>query len=129
MNLSTLLSRDKSIFYDDISRCEKNMSKIIESSNFLVIGGAGTIGQACVKQVFKRKPSKLHVIDINENNLVELVRDIRSSIGYIEGDFKTFTLDVNSIHFKMLIKKEGPYDFIMNLSAMKHVRNEKDLQS
>ena len=126
MNLLDLLSREKSLFSKDLEYNHKKISNLVKKSNFLVIGGAGTIGQACVKEIFKRNPSKLHVIDINENNLVELVRDLRSSLGYIEGDFKTFTLDVNSKYFEMLLNKRGTYDFVMNLSAMKHVRNDKD---
>ena len=95
-------------------------------SSFLVIGGAGSIGQAVVKEVFKRNPKKLHVVDISENNLVELVRDIRSSFGYIAGDFKTYALDIGSIEYDAFIESDGKYDYVLNLSALKHVRSEKD---
>jgi len=66
------------------------------------------------------------VVDISENNLVELVRDIRSSMGYIEGDFQTFALDVGSDIYDAFIKWDGKYDYVLNLSALKHVRSEKD---
>ena len=99
---------------------------IVKNSKFLVLGGAGSIGQAVTKEIFKRDPLKLHVIDISENNLVELVRDIRSSFGYITGDFKTFALDIGSIEYDAFIKSDGQYDYILNLSALKHVRSEKD---
>jgi FlaA1/EpsC-like NDP-sugar epimerase len=68
----------------------------------------------------------LHVVDISENNMVELVRDIRSTLGYIDGDFKTFAIDCGSLEFEALISTEGPYDYVFNLSALKHVRSEKD---
>ena len=68
----------------------------------------------------------LHVVDLSENNMVELVRDIRSSQEYEIGDFRTFAIDSNSTEFEALIKNEGGYDYIFNLSALKHVRSEKD---
>jgi FlaA1/EpsC-like NDP-sugar epimerase len=98
----------------------------VASSAFLVIGGAGSIGSAVVKEIFKRNPIKLHVVDINENNLTELVRDIRSSFGYIDGEFKTLALDIGSIEYDAFINSDGKYDYVLNLSALKHVRSEKD---
>ena len=91
-----------------------------------MIGGAGTIGQATTKEIFKRNPSTLHIVDISENNLVELVRDLRSTIGYGQGEFKTFAIDCGSEEFEIFINNEGPYDYVFNLSALKHVRSEKD---
>lgn len=122
----TLIGRNKELFYNDISTHENELSNIVSSSTFLVIGGAGSIGQAVTKEIFKRNPKKLHVVDISENNMVELVRDIRSSFGYIDGDFQTFALDVGSIEYDAFIKADGKYDYVLNLSALKHVRSEKD---
>ncbi|WP_245155484.1 UDP-N-acetylglucosamine 4,6-dehydratase [Aeromonas taiwanensis] len=102
------------------------MNQVVADSRFLVLGGAGTIGQAVTKEIFKRNPRKLHVVDISENNMVELVRDIRSSFGYIDGDFQTFALDIGSIEYDAFIKADGAYDYVLNLSALKHVRSEKD---
>jgi FlaA1/EpsC-like NDP-sugar epimerase len=99
---------------------------LTSASSFLIIGGAGSIGQAVTKEIFKRDPKTLHVVDISENNMVELVRDIRSTLGYISGDFRTFALDCGSKEFEALIASEGPYDYVLNLSALKHVRSEKD---
>ena len=93
---------------------------------FFSFRGAGTIGQAVTKQIFKRSPKKLHVADISENNLVELVGDIRSSYGYIKGDFKTFALDIGSDEYDAFFNDDGKYDYVLNLSALKHVRSEKD---
>lgn len=126
MNILKLIGRDKELFEEDILSHEKELSGIVSSSRFLVIGGAGSIGQAVTKEIFKRNPQKLHVIDISENNLVELVRDIRSSFGYINGDFQTFALDIGSIEYDAFIAADGQYDYVLNLSALKHVRSEKD---
>jgi len=78
LNVLNLIGREKELFRDDIKKHEKELFKIVSSSSFLVIGGAGSIGSAVVKEIFKRNPKKLHVVDISENNMVELVRDIRS---------------------------------------------------
>jgi len=126
MNILSIIGRNNELFNEDIRNLKERLSSIVSSSNFLVIGGAGSIGQAVTKEIFKRSPSKLHVVDISENNLVELVRDIRSTIGYIEGDFRTFAIDCGGPEFEALIANEGPYDYVFNLSALKHVRSEKD---
>ncbi len=126
MNYLSLIGRSTELFQKDLLVQKKILDEMISSSRFLVIGGAGSIGQAVTKEIFKRKPNLLHVIDISENNMVELVRDIRSTLGYIDGDFRTFAVDCNSIEFESLISNEGPYDYVFNLSALKHVRSEKD---
>jgi len=126
LNILPLIGRDRELFSQDISFYNNELSAIVSTTSFLVIGGAGSIGQAVVKEIFKRRPKKLHVVDISENNLVELVRDIRSSFGYINGDFKTFALDVGSVEYDAFIKNDGKYDYVLNLCALKHVRSEKD---
>lgn len=126
MNILNLIGRDKELFERDIHRHENELQKKVQNSSFLVLGGAGSIGQAVTKEIFKRNPKKLHVVDISENNMVELVRDIRSSFGYIAGDFQTFALDIGSIEYDAFINADGKYDYVLNLSALKHVRSEKD---
>ena len=126
LNPYDFLDRSSSFFQSDIERNSYELNKIICASSFLVLGGAGSIGQALVKEIFKRTPLKLHVIDISENNLVELVRDIRSSFGYLCKEFKTYALDINSLEYDRFIQSDGKYDFVLNLSALKHVRSEKD---
>ena len=121
-----LIGRKEELFEEDINLHNRELKKIVSSSSFLVIGGAGAIGQAVVKEIFKRNPKKIHVVDISENNLTELVRDIRSSFGYIDGEFKTYALDVDSVQYDSFIKSDGQYDFVLNLSALKHVRSEED---
>lgn len=125
-SILSLIGREKELFTTDITDKEQDLQEIVSTSRFLVLGGAGSIGQAVVKEVFKRNPQKLHVVDISENNLVELVRDIRSSFGYINGDFQTFALDIGSIEYDAFFKADGQFDYVLNLSALKHVRSEKD---
>lgn len=126
MNVLKLIGREEPLFEADILINANEINSIVETSSFLVIGGAGSIGQAVVKEIFKRNPLKLHVVDISENNMVELVRDIRSTFGYIDGDFRTFSLDIGSVEYDAFIKSDGKYDYVLNLSALKHVRSEKD---
>ncbi|MDM1295960.1 UDP-N-acetylglucosamine 4,6-dehydratase [Sphingobacterium sp. N143] len=126
MDILKLVGRNQELFKNDVDAYELRLTEIVSQSRFLVIGGAGSIGQATVKEIFKRKPIKLHVVDISENNLVELVRDIRSSFGYIDGDFQTFALDIGSIEYDAFWEADGAYDYVLNLSALKHVRSEKD---
>ncbi|MDA7754872.1 UDP-N-acetylglucosamine 4,6-dehydratase [Pseudomonadales bacterium] len=121
-----MIGRDQELFGPDIQKLENTLKDIVSGSRFLVIGGAGTIGQAVTREIFKREPNALHVVDISENNMVELVRDIRSTIGYGFGDFRTFAIDCGGLEFEALMAVQGPYDYVFNLSALKHVRSEKD---
>lgn len=129
-NILPLVGRTKPLFEQDILSREAEIRDIIHNGKFLVIGGAGTIGSAICRELFARDPRVLHVVDISENNMVELVRDIRSSAGYGTGEFATFALDCGSDIFRALIREEikriGGYDYIFNTSALKHVRSEKD---
>jgi len=125
-DILSLIGRTEPLFSTDIVFYEKELSSLITSSRFLVIGGAGSIGSAVVCELFRRNPKLLHVVDISENNLVELVRDIRSSFGYIDGEFATFAIDCGSDIFNSFILNGQGYDYVLNLSALKHVRSEKD---
>ncbi|GAA0353744.1 UDP-N-acetylglucosamine 4,6-dehydratase [Bowmanella denitrificans] len=126
LDLLNLVGRSEALFTKDIASFEQALKDKVSSASFLVLGGAGSIGQAVTREIFKRNPLKLHVVDLSENNLVELVRDIRSSFGYIKGDFQTFALDIGSIEYDAFIAADGKYDYVLNLSALKHVRSEKD---
>ena len=126
MNILKLIGRTQSLLEADIASRNQEMAELVSVSRFLVIGGAGSIGQAVTREIFKRNPIALHVVDISENNMVELVRDIRSTLGYIEGDFRTFAIDCGSREFEILMESSGGYDYVLNLSALKHVRSEKD---
>ena len=126
MDIMKILGRSRPLFDADITAHETELNNRISGSRILVIGGAGTIGQAMVREFFKRDPRALHVVDISENNLVEVVRDIRSTLGYGTGDFQTLPLDVGSRYFDAFVDSQTPYDYICILSALKHVRSEKD---
>ncbi len=126
MDILKLIGRTAPLFDDDISGRRKELEALVSDSRFLVIGGAGSIGQAVTREIFKRNPLALHVVDISENNMVELVRDIRSTLGYIDGDFRTFAIDCGSNEYRALMNASEGYDYVLNLSALKHVRSEKD---
>jgi FlaA1/EpsC-like NDP-sugar epimerase len=121
-----ILGRTKALFQSDLIQFAGEVKSAISGASFLVIGGAGSIGQQVVREIFSRNPRRLHVVDISENNLVELVRDIRSTLGYIKGDFKTLPLDCGSLEFEAFLGAQERYDYVLNLSALKHVRSEKD---
>jgi len=126
VNILDIIGRTQELFCTDVAENEENMYELISRSRFMIIGAAGSIGQAVTKEIFIRNPKCLHVVDISENNLVELVRNLRSSLGYNSGEFKTFAIDCGSDEYAALCKASGGYDFVLNLSAMKHVRSEKD---
>lgn len=125
IDILSLIGRDEPLFSSDMARVDTELKDIVNQSKFLVVGGAGSIGSAVVKEIFAREPKTLDVVDISENNLVELVRDIRSSYGYISGEFATYAIDAGSQIFNKLISS-NKYDYVLNLSALKHVRSEKD---
>ena len=126
MDILKLIGRTAPLFDGDILSRGKELESLVSNSRFLVIGGAGSIGQAVTREIFKRNPLALHVVDISENNMVELVRDIRSTLGYIDGDFRTFAIDCGSNEYRALMNSSEGYDYVLNLSALKHVRSEKD---
>jgi len=126
MDVLSLIGRDAPLFDEDLTRHREALAERVAGGRFLVIGGAGTIGQAVVRELFRRNPTALDVVDLSENNLVELVRDLRSGLGYIDGDFRTFALDAGSAPFDALMREARGYDYVLNLSALKHVRSEKD---
>lgn len=125
MNVLELLGRGP-LFEQDIAAHETTLAGLVHGSRFLVIGGAGSIGQAVTREIFRRDPAVLHVVDISENNMVELVRDIRSTLGYRCEDFRTFAIDCGAPEFDALLASQQGYDYVLNLSALKHVRSEKD---
>lgn len=133
MNSSDLLyqiGRSEPLFEQDLQLHEKQFSELIRGGRFLVVGGAGSIGSAVVRELFARNPRVLHVIDTSENNLAEMVRDIRSSLGYIDGEFHAYCFDILGPEFAAFahnsLKSGQTYDYVLNFSALKHVRSEKD---
>jgi FlaA1/EpsC-like NDP-sugar epimerase len=126
MDMLALIGGSHELFLDDLNAHQQLIGSAVEGVRALVIGGAGSIGRAVVKELFPRQPRVLHVVDVSENNLTELVRDVRSSLGYAKGEFRLFCLDCGSLEFDALLASQPPYDYILNLSALKHVRSERD---
>lgn len=124
--LARILKRNRSFFADDLESNSYAIREKCMGSRIMVIGAAGSIGSAFVKQILNFKPSCLHLVDISENNLVELVRDLRSSPMAMPDNFKTFAVAMGSLEFDRLLKSEDDYDYVVNFSALKHVRSERD---
>lgn len=124
------LKRSESLFSKDLEINERRLINDIQGKSLMVIGGAGTIGSSFIKAALMFKPKKLVVIDINENGLTELVRDLRSIDGqYIPEEFYTYPLSFDSPAFRKLFIAHGPFDVVANFAAHKHVRSEKDIFS
>jgi len=126
IDVLSIIGRSSQLFEDDLSRLESETKSQVSDSTFLVLGGGGSIGRSVVKELFKHAPRVLHVVDLSENSLAELVRDVRSELDWLGGDFKTFTLDIGSTIYDQFIEDSFSYDYVLNLSALKHVRSEKD---
>lgn len=122
-----ITGRDKSLFANDIENNHALLNQRIEDKSVLVIGGAGTIGSSFIKAIMHFNPSKIYVIDINENGLTELVRDVRSSNGLnVPKVFVTYPINFGDPVFEKIFRNAGPFDIVANFAAHKHVRSEKD---
>ena len=122
--------RQHSLFAGDIHNHYKEIESEVKGHSLLVIGGAGSIGSSFIKALLPFKPSKLVVIDLNENGLAELVRDIRSTNGlYVPDEFRCYTLNFADPIFEKIYREEKGFDIVANFSAHKHVRSEKDRYS
>lgn len=125
-----VIKRKESLLYKDLLKNDNELQNKITNKSVLVIGGAGTIGSFYIKALLKFKPIKLVVVDINENGLTELVRDLRSSTFYnIPSIFITYPVDFGDKIFDKIYKKHGPFEIVANFAAHKHVRTEKDIFS
>lgn len=124
-NLS-LIERVNPVFRDDWLSRFRGVTSAVSKRRVLVIGGAGSIGSTVTEILFRAAPVALHVIDVNENALADLVRQIRSTVGYADTDFRTICFDPLHPSSDKLITENGPYDIILNFAAVKHVRSEKD---
>lgn len=122
--------RSKSLFADDIEENKDKITNSVNGKSLLVIGGAGSIGSSFIKAILPFRPSKLVVIDLNENGLAELTRDLRSTYGlYVPDEFRTYTLNFADPIFYKMFREEKGFDIVANFSAHKHVRSEKDIYS
>ena len=114
------------LFLDELDQNKLFIDEEIKKSSFLIIGAAGTIGKNLAIEIYKRNPNRLHLVDISENESVELVRCLRSHYNNNINDFKSLILNFCDENFQNYYLNEGPFDYIFNLSAIKHVRSEKD---
>lgn len=122
--------RPMSMFAADIEANRDLLSEAIQGKRACVIGGAGSIGSSFIKALLRFAPSQLIVVDLNENGLAELTRDLRSSYGLeMPADYRTYTLDFASPIFERIFREEKGFDIVANFSAHKHVRSERDKYS
>lgn len=119
--------RQESFFAEDLRNNHDQLAASIDGKSVLVIGGAGTIGSSYIRALLRFKPARLYVIDINENGLTELTRDIRSTVGLnVPDDYKPYPINFGDPVFAKIFRNEGPFDIVANFAAHKHVRSEKD---
>ena len=122
--------RPVSMFAADIEANKDTLSKEIKDKKVCVIGGAGSIGSSFIKAVLRFKPKSVVVVDLNENGLAELVRDVRSTEGlFVPDEFRCYTLNFADPIFERIFREEKGFDIVANFSAHKHVRSEKDRYS
>ena len=122
--------RSASLLLPDLEKNHRELEKRLNGRKVLVIGGAGTIGSYYIKALLKYRISSLVVVDINENGLTELVRDLRSSSGYnIPSEFITYPMNFGDRVFEKMFRSMAPFDIVANFAAHKHVRSEKDIFS
>lgn len=134
-NLNTFIStyvtkRPESMFKSDIEKNKDALTRKIKNKTILVIGGAGSIGSSFIKAVLPFKPDSLVVVDINENALAELTRDLRSTKEmFVPEDYIAYPMNFASPVFEKMFRNRGGFDIVANFSAHKHVRSEKDIYS
>ena len=122
--------RPSSMFENDIQANAEKLTQEIEGKSVCVIGGAGSIGSSFIKAVLWFRPGKLVVVDLNENGLAELTRDIRSTEGlFVPEEYRAYTLNFADPIFARIFREEKGFDIVSNFSAHKHVRSEKDRYS
>lgn len=128
----TILNRKGSPYLDELEILSEELNKRVKGKRILAIGAAGSIGSHTVRTLLQHGPETIHVVDVNENGLAELVRDLRSSPDGLPssvGELKTLPIDFGSPIFRRFLQQERPFDFIINFAAIKHVRSEKDVFS
>lgn len=127
--LARILGRDRSLFAADVEANRRRLEDAIGGKRLLIVGAAGSIGGAFVKQVLGFRPASAVLVDLDENTMVELVRDIRSSGLALPAEFRTVSVDFGQAEFLRMAQAWGPFDVFVNFSAVKHVRSERDVYS
>lgn len=122
--------RQVSMFQADIEANRETLESEIAGRKVCVIGGAGSIGSSFIRAVLRFRPKSVVVVDLNENGLAELVRDVRSTEGlFVPDEFRCYTLNFADPIFERIFREERGFDLVANFSAHKHVRSEKDRYS
>ncbi|MGH2491806.1 MAG: polysaccharide biosynthesis protein [Candidatus Limnocylindria bacterium] len=124
-----VLRRTTSLFAPDVKANTPNLTTAIRGARVLVAGAAGSIGSAFVKELCRYRPADLTLIDVDENGLVELVRDLRSGVDSIVGEFRTLAIGLGTREFEHYVRQAHPVDYFVNFAALKHVRSERDPQT
>lgn len=126
----SVTKRPVSMFAEDIEANKEALTREIKDKKVCVIGGAGSIGSSFIKAILRFEPKSVVVVDLNENGLAELVRDVRSTDGlYVPDEFRCYTLNFADPIFERIFREDKGYDIVANFSAHKHVRSEKDKYS
>ncbi len=123
--------RAESLLAADFAKFSEEMHRRIDGKRVLVIGGAGTIGSNYVKAALRHfRPSAMYVVDIDENQLTELTRELRAGEGFnVPDEYVTEPIDLGSRLFEKFFAAHGPFDIVANFAARKHVRAERDVHS
>lgn len=124
---AAVTGRSSSVFQDDLDAAHDVIAEGVCGRRLLVVGGAGSIGAATVHELLRYGPAAVHIVDISENSLVELVRDLRSADRVGTAELSTTVADFGSPSMAALLRERLPFDAVFNFAAVKHVRSEKDI--
>ncbi len=124
--IKKITRREENLFHEDVERNKNILEKRIKNKSALIIGGAGTIGSNFIKELVQFQLSRLYIIDTNENDLAEIVRELRSSNNSNLPEIKTYAINFSSPVFEKIYFEKGPFEIVANFAAHKHVRSEKD---
>jgi len=124
--LARILGRSTSLFAETVSQRQNELRQTIGSSRVLVIGAGGSIGATLVKVLSPYQPAALHLVDLSENSLVALVRDLHAEGLTPPAEFETYAIGFHEVEFHRYLHSVPPFDYILNFAALKHVRSERD---
>lgn len=118
--------RTTSLFAGDLAAQAGRIRAAVAGRRILVVGGAGSIGSATIRELVAYAPAALAVLDTSENNLAELVRTLRSSEPAFAGELAVQPLDYGSALARRWLERQAPFDLVLSFAALKHVRSERD---
>lgn len=122
----SIIGRSKSLFLGEFEAFRNQIIESSKGSNILILGGAGSIGTSVVEHIIGLDVGSIHIVDINESALVEVVRHLRNRYHEQSVDLNIYSLDISSLEFRSFLQHHGPFDYVFNLAALKHVRSEGD---